>query len=296
MKIQSAFLVIAFTFFIGCDKDNDLPVGNSLEGFSLLIGDRVIVDQSNIDYYDLSSHLIYLKKGTSIPVGLRGEESFSVCVDGREIYSGKTVSGFSSYMPRGPVIFCMPVLYPDYIVSIGYSAIWDSLPGADPRNDKRIVDALRKEGQLHEGLKCEIENVNFVGSDGCIVEIQVRNEDTFNYCLLDPKNMGTDLYHYFTNGLIIMDARRNLYYPKIRHESPEPWNTWDPDWFSVIGRGETRRFLLAYSGYERIPKGQCRVVFNFPGLGYQVSREDVVQKYGRIWLGEIVLCRDIVID
>jgi len=58
MKTFVSFLAIIFVFIVGCEQD-DFP--ESGDGISITIENKVILTAKDIDYYDLSTHFIYLK-------------------------------------------------------------------------------------------------------------------------------------------------------------------------------------------------------------------------------------------
>src|SRR5690606_34325636 len=96
----------------------------------------------------------------------------------------------------------------------------------DPREDERIVKALKKYNQFHAGLSCEIKSVHYSSSNYVKVELLLKNNDSFNYYYLDPEKTGIKLFHYFTNGLYISELENyKTYKHKIGHTKPEPWNS-----------------------------------------------------------------------
>jgi hypothetical protein len=104
---------------------------------------------SDIDYYDFSSHRIYLKKENTFLQGVSGG-SFTVYVGKEEIYTGSIYSLLSSFIPSGPVIQSISVLSNAKVIGIDIMLIEDP-PYADPRGDWRIANALQKHGQYCEG-------------------------------------------------------------------------------------------------------------------------------------------------
>ncbi len=95
----------------------------------------------------------------------------------------------------------------------------------DPREDPRIVEALKKYGQFRHGLQCEILSFWYNEVDGVILELELRNEDPVNYYYWDPAKLGMEHYHYVTNGLRLLDENGQSYkhhiQPLICQESPQ---------------------------------------------------------------------------
>jgi hypothetical protein len=53
---------------------------------------------------------------------------------------------------------------------------------------------------------------------------------------------------------------------------------------------------LTYNDFENVTPGTYKATFGFPGLSYQVSKDELQQNDARIWLGELNLAKDIIIE
>ena len=224
---------------------------------------------------------------------------FRVYANRDEIYSGQTLPRISSFLPSDPVICTHLWPYGSYIIPIGFIQIIDTLGNVlpDPREDERIVEALKRYNQFHSGLSCEIKSVHYIASNNVKVELILKNNDSFNYYYLDPDKMGVNLFHYFTNGLYVRDfANGELFTHKIKIIHPEPWDTWKKDWLSLIKSNESKIIKLTYDSFENVIQGQYKATFEFPGLSHQIDKEEIQQDNGRIWLGELNITKDITIE
>lgn len=298
INILPLFIAILAIAFTSCEKD-ELSSGNkSTEGFSLKSNGETIIGPEDIEYYDYSAHLIYLKNHKSFANDIKDIVDFSVYADGVEIYTGHTQSGYSSSMHLGAVIPIQPSFYPDFIIPIGFNKIIDSLGNStpDPREDDRIADALKEWNQFHAGLSCELSSVNYSSPNKVVVKLNLRNNDSFNYYYLDPEKMGINLFHYYTNGLHLWDSNKSRYLThKISVDRPV-YNLWDLDWLSVIKGNETVKIKLTYDKFESVSSGEYRAFFRFPGFHSNVSKDEIQQSNGKIWLGEIEAVKIITID
>ena len=277
--------IILLSLF-SCEKnDNDSEI---TDGFSLAISDSLIYNSSQIDFYDFSSHLIYLKTGDFTFSDFGG---FSVSVDNETIYTGQMFPLYSSYLPTGPVIRCSPTFYDDFIIPIDFFQVTDSEGNTneDPRNDIRIIEALKKYNQYRQGLSLEILSLEKLSSNKLALTIQITNHDSDVLLILDPEKMGIELFHYFTNGLTIVDSFNNSYTHKITPAQPNSYDSWDDDWFASIKGNETKTIAITYNDFESFPSGQYSIRFVYPGMGSQIDREDLEQSNGRIWLGKLYL-------
>jgi len=299
MRIKLAFLIIIFIGFIGCEKDEidfneDLP-----DGFCIVSNDEVVLNHFDIEYYDCSSHLIYLKDNKSFADDIESIGDFKVFANREEIYSGRTYSGFSSFFPSGPYIPTDPSFYGDYIVPIGFNQITDTLGNSldDLRGDERIVQALKKYNQFHAGLSCEIKSIQYLSVNNVKVELLLKNNDSFNYYYLDPDKTGIGLFHYFTNGLFIRAFNSfESYTHKIEIISADPWNLWKRDWLSIINGNESKTIIITYENFEVVEPGLYKATFEYPGLSFQIDKKDILQENGQIWLGKLNMVKEITIE
>lgn len=299
MKAKSVFLFIILISFVQCENEVIDFNGKLTDGFCLVSNDVVVLNHYDIDYYDYSSHLIYLNSNKSFNEDIENIGEFKIYADSEEIYSGQTHPGYSSSFPIGPIINTHPSFYGDYIVPISLNQFFDTTGNTltDPRDDEKIVKALKKYNQFHAGLSCEIKSIQYFSSNNVKVEFQLKNNDTFNYYFIDPDKTGIALFHYFTPGLVLQDLNSLSYFThKINIISAEPWNSWNKDWMSIIKSNETKTIIITYNNFEEVGNGEYRAVFKYPGLTYQVDSKDIVQENGRIWLGKLPMTTEIIIE
>jgi hypothetical protein len=294
MKAIPAFLVFASILFASCKREEFTPTG---DGISITFGDKVTLTSKDIDFYSFSSHLIYLKGDNSFMKEGLYRDSFQVFANAEKIYSGYINSWISSYMPSGPVIYAPATFYPNYVVPIGFNGITDASgkSNVDPRGDVRIVRALKDVGQFQEGLKCEFRSLQFNAKNKLVLQLALINDDSINYLYLDPMKMGMGLFHYFTNGLSLWDATSfKSYSNHVQYIQPDPYNSWEKDWLSVIEKHSEKTIVITYDNFDEVPSGKYRLTFSFPGLTH-VEKADLFQQNGRIWLGDLHLSQDFQI-
>jgi len=287
-QLLKKLTVVAFATSIfalgGCGFDELL----FNEGLWLKMDDKSVVHTSDIDFYDVSSHMIYLKHELSFLDKVNHGDLISMYVGNHKIYDCSFHSMYSSSLPTGAFIYTNPLFYPEDILSIGFIQILNENlepTKTDPRNDERIIRALKKHGQYHEGLNCNL--LSYTYSEGKLVfKISLSNPDTFDYYYLDPDKMGFGLFHYFTNGPTFWGVKEQKSYT---HQGtitqPEPWNSWKKEWLSLIKSGEHKNITITYDQFEIMPAGQYRMNFAFPSLHYGITKQDRVLKDGRIWMG-----------
>jgi hypothetical protein len=297
MKSFLPYVALLLVLLSGCDQEQDVNPRKGA-GMSMKIGNKIVLTAADIDYYDLSTHFIYLKGTNSFLSDKLVRDSFQIYANGEKIYSGVFRSIASSSFPIGPAIYTTQIFYGEYVLPIEYGYWIDEsgeITPPDPRSDSRIIEALKSWNKLHEGLKCEIRSVQLKSEGKISLELELINNDSFNYYYLDPEKMGLGLFHYFTNGLSFWSpALKKSFYNHVQHIQPEPWDSWDIKWLSVIASHERKTIWIDYTNFDPVPEGQYKLHFSFPGLSH-VEKEDLVQRNGRIWLGDLDLSREFQI-
>ncbi len=304
MKASNVLLLLITVLIIGCDKnkiDTNEETDTAIQlpgGFCIVANKEVVINQDDFEYYDYSNHLIYMKSVKSFPGNIKEYGTFTVFVDNDSIYSGTLLPPYSPMFPPVPVISANQSMFRDYIIEINYTKPrWNSLGNVlpDPREDDRIVEALKKHNQFRAGLSCEIKSVQYFSSNDVKIEFLLKNNDSINYYHLDSDKMGINLFHHFTNGLVIRSFNET-YRHKIETTKPEPWNSWKKEWLSIIKGNESKVITISYNNFEQVAPGNYKSDFEYPGLSYQVEKkEDLVQDSGLVWLGDINMRKDFKI-
>lgn len=295
MKFVFFFIPFILVLFIRCEKEYKAVTNELTDGFCIQINDDRIINRYDIEYYDFSTHIVYLKSADTVLHKLGMGISFMVYADFEEIYHGGILPLYSCAMIAGLTI---NYFYPDFVIFIENNVMPDStgIAPPDPREDERIRAALTRYNQFHAGLKCMMDTI-IPSPTGLILRISLVNDDSFDYYILSPDKMGMNLFHYFTNGLRISnDVNHESYQHHIETLQPDPYDSWRKEWFYLIKSNEKKSFTLYYSRFDVIPNGQYNAYFRYPGLINQVkNKEDLADEYGRIWLGEIDVKKTISI-
>lgn len=254
------------------------------------IGEKLEYKFNDINLYDSSAHILYFKTIHEEFKDIR-DESFTFLENGDTIYSGTFYSGYSSYIPLGPIILSPPHMYGDYALRI---EIWrDDEP--DRRNNPRIIELLKEHDLLHSGLSGIINSLEINGTQLTFM-FTISNKDQNDLLILDLDKMGLNLFHYFTNGLKISDrnAHELVFSSNIEHQQPDPWNSFNIDWLSLLKSGDSRQFTINYTIDSPLNPSEYFAFFEFPGLAYQVTLDNLNQDNNRIWLGDIRLTKQII--
>jgi len=246
---------------------------------------------SDIELYDTSTHILYFK---NVQYEFKDilANTFAFMDDGGLIYQGSFVPGYSSSIPNGTFIMSAPLMYGNYALRI---LNWRS-DKPDIRNDPRMIDILKQHDLLHPGLVISSSSIDISGTQ-LTFKFTVTNQDQSNLMIIDLDKTGPNLFHYFTNGLVIYDLAHNeVFSSNIQHLAPDPWNSWKSEWLSELKSGDSKQFTINYTMNNPINPGEYDTTFEFPGLAYQVTKDQLYQGNSRIWLGDISFNKRITIQ
>ena len=199
---------VSILIFIGllfsCEKEEqERPLNPITDGLCIQFGDSLIINHEEIDYYDFSTHMIYLKEPHDFLHNYNWElanMSFSVYANREKAYTGILFPAWSSSIASGPYID-FPFWYPEYVIKVCYRSKEYYTPensAPDPREDENIVNALKAYNQFHAGLSFSIDTIEFLPQGQLSFTFTIANNDTYNYYILSPDRMGIGLFHYFS--------------------------------------------------------------------------------------------------
>jgi hypothetical protein len=316
------YLIILITsiLIIGCSKDSNNPVTPSateetkfgiyfLKDTTLKIKNLYMKDlssfelQSNawisdkdIEFYDWSSHLIYLKKDKSsfFPIvngslsiaSNNAHKPFVFASKNKKFLAGYFYPASSFEMwPFADMIDYDVSIYPNDIIYLE----WPFFPAPDKRENEELKAYLKSINLLHEGIKVTLDSL-FVVSNSDTATIRyaytLKNIDSDNLYVLDPDKMGTELYHYFTNGIIFYNLKDKKLYQSLykKTTAPTPYNSYESRWFTRVESGKAISRSVVLKGYPHLPKGiyNLQVIFASP-IG--IDRQNRTLSNGRYWIG-----------
>ena len=288
MKNVGLLFILGIFLTVSCEKQAD----EFTDGLWLKMGDNSIVSTSDINFYDVSTHMIYLKEELPYLEKVFYGGSMSVYVGDVKIYDCSFHPLNVGTLPVGAYI-SNPHLHEKDIIRISFQPYSNS---EDLRSDERIITALKNHHQYHAGLRCKIQSVQ-ISKEKVVLNFELSNPDTFDYYFLDPDKMGFGLFHYFTNGPTFLDdppTKSFTHKGTVVH--PVPWNSWKKEWLTLIRSGESKNISITYNQFDLMPAGKYRMYFEFPGLNYGISQKDLKLEKGRLWLGSVGMNKDVIVN
>ena len=319
--MKYVILILSLTIIFGCSKNSDPFSVNNEESYfgiyflkdttmteqettkmdinSLVLNDDPGLTHNDIEFYDFSTHCIYLKKDKSYFFENYGGKFYQfnpelisrpfVIVAGNErCYVGALHSGLLSMAPAGPYMNELDVGYfPADVMHI--SRAWSD--DEDIRSNPKVEEVLIEQDLFHAGLEIELTSFQLVdNSDTSTVEysIKIKNNDQDNLYIIDPAKMGSELFHYYTNGPHLWDYSKPLYlYSQFKEvDSPEPYDSWNFEWFTLVKSNQSIERTILLKGYPHIPNGNYVGYMNFSNPT-KITKENRYVADSRIWIGSI---------
>lgn len=275
--------------------ENAGGVPDDLDEIELRVEPWLTID--DIDFYDYSTHYIFLKGDTApafpadMPTFLL--YPFVVVAGGERCYAGNFVSPVSSYAPSTPVIMMDGTFnfYPQDIIFIQEGFF--SRDGADVRDDERVREALLESGKLRESVNIELNDVEIIsrraGEATLSYTFTITNIGDEALYMPDPDKMGSDLFHYYTNGIYLEktdNPRVSIWAEQKSVTAPQPYDSWEASWFTRLDGGESTERTVTLDGYPEIPPGTYACDFAYSGPSH-IEKNERPLPDGRLWLGMI---------
>lgn len=298
------FLIISASLILllnSCEEDNsdqafdptqdDGSISKSDPEVFLKIGSNLYYKYSDLELYDSSTHILYFRTNHS-EFDNNSTSVFKFIINSDTIYTGDFWPSIRSDFPTRPFISTWPFWLQSH-------ALWiDNRDNAKPdlRNESSIIQALKDRNLLHSGLLVVINSIQITNTQATL-SFSVTNKDQSDLFILDPNKMGINLFHYFTNGLVFWkSANSQPFYVNVPSQAPSTYDSWKIDWLSKLNSNETKTFGFTYPLDSPIDPGEYNVTFDYPGLLFQISKDQLNQDNARVWLGKIKSSIKIVID
>jgi hypothetical protein len=280
-----------FSIYMLPERVEGAPPYN-LDAFEL--PEKPFLSVDDIDYYDFSTHYIYLnidKASLFDEVWQRYmSNSFIVVAGGERCYLGYFHSPVMSWLPPTPIISYDPEFdfYPGDIIHIYDYSIDDS---DDPRDDPRIEEALSQVGKLRPGISVMLDEVNIDSRDGKTVAsytFTVANEGDEVLYIFDPDKVGAERFHYYTGGLYLSGTDFYLTVLSAYDTSKQQfsYDEFDLSWFTKLKSHKSMKRALSFQCDTTVPDGIYSCYFIFTGPSH-VEKDNRILNNGRLWLGSV---------
>ena len=252
------------------------------------------ISSNDIEFYDWSSHCIYLKKDKSnyfpsyqTPYSIPSNWSnrpYIVVANKKPRYVNYFMTLSSVWLINIPYTGLLEIrLYPEDVIA-SYLSAWMSF--TDPRNNDSVKTALIKKGLYHSGLEVSFDTTNpikVINGDTTTVEYTLwfKNNDSDNLYFFDPDKIDTQMFHFWNNGPAIKSSN---YLYESNKKITKNLTSWDSNWYTLLQSGESLKRTIRLKGYATIPNGSysAQMLYACPE---EIPKNVRINSQGRFWLG-----------
>jgi len=268
----------------------------------LELADIPWLSQDDIDFYDWSSHCIYLKKDKSklFPNYYEGyyqlptswtDRPWIVVANNVPCYRGYFLTDASIDAFPFPEISALEAGtwgYPKDVIASDW--IWRF--HSDPRDNELVKSALVQSGLYHGGIDVSLDTIDspirIFNDDTSSIEytIKIKNDDLNDLYVFDPDSVESEIFHWYNNGPAFSSINTYENYDSRYKKTKKP-NAWDNNWYTLLQAGGSMRRTIRLRGYPTIPPGRylIQLLYSCPREGLNKSiREGLL---GRYWMGQV---------
>lgn len=265
--------------------------------------DTPFLSSEDIDFYDWSSRLFYLKTDKTFlrdffidsTYGLRYNGCPFIVTSGTQpLYSGLVYFSMHGIVIQYPKISPTDLddyPYPDNLFYI-QGPYGD---GEDPRSLPEVKEALKEAGLFHAGIKVELDTrygVSFHTVSGDTMEVQyrvlIRNLDQDALYVLDPDKLDGWMYQYFSSPPVFYDSLGN---PLIRSSTnyigtaPGTSEYANLDHYTLLLPGQSIKRVIRRGTYTNVKTGSYYTGIHYAAPVYTMTKSKRNNFWGRIWIG-----------
>lgn len=280
-------------------KDSTLKMNDiwNIKLDELKLSSNPWLSEKDIDFYDWSSHCIYLK-GTKKSYSLSSGSSYLpkswkdkpwiVVANGKKCYTGyfETISSVD-FLPFPKIGLSEVLTYPNDIIATDWM-FWFTV--SDPRKNPDVRETLKNIGKYHGGLEVQFDTTNspvkiFPGDTATVeYSIIIKNNDQNDLLVFDPDKLESSEFHHYTNGPNFLDITTNdSYGSDFKKTKPAEWSS---EWYTLLKAGDLIKRTIRIKGYPPIPAGTYLIQFRYsaPRLDMEKSKREINENV-RYWLG-----------
>lgn len=324
-KLLKYFLVIVLIVLLSCNDNSVEPIAKNNHVFaiyylkdttlkawdvwekdlnSFFLEDKPWLTENDIDFYDWSSHCIYLKKNKSNffpkeknPLHPEQEPTiyqylikqhgkpWVVVANGTRCYWGCLDSGLWDIPPIASIDLVSIDFYPEDILGIAQWAY--VFYHFDIKDNETVKKALKEKGLLHEGIVASFEShesIKVINGDTTTIEytLNIKNNDPDNLYIIDPYKTKSEYWYGMSLAPILINTQTDKQYsPKLAKQEAA---TWDKAWYYLLKSGETIKRTIRCKGYEYMPPGEYVIQTYYPSY-IRINKNERITPEGRYWIG-----------
>ena len=246
------------------------------------------VKSYDIEFYDWSAHTFYLDR--EVEKEELSTRNFVVASGNNRLFMGVFWPMYMSSFPMIPSIMPEDDWWSPKDVIRFNSFGWNYMDGLN--ENEEFKSELLKADLLREGISVDITRLKRKSPAILEYTFQVTNLDIENIYVLDPYKMGTDRFHYYTNGVSI-EQNENYYWAQDFETTAS--DKISSDWYVKLLPGNSISRTIILEGYQSLPTGQVKAFFSFPGA-YHLKAKEWKKPDGRIWIGDFRVEKEMTLQ
>lgn len=265
---------------------------------SLDLSPKPWLNSKDIEYYDGSSHCIYLKSNKTylfpnweLDAHNRFPEEWTnkpfVIVSKKTRCCIGYFSNMTSRICRAPVIsdIINNIIYPQDVLFID----WPWSFRENPLDSGLLKEILQEAELFRGGIDIYFDTLSTVlsieNADTSLVEytFTIINNDFEDLYILDPDKTGGEVFNFYNKGPVFLNLETRELYEPISIEKPE--DSWTYDWYTKLESGQSIQRTVSINGYPYFPSGEYMFEFSYYSTIIDMEKEVRELDDGRIWLG-----------
>jgi len=237
------------------------------------------VTGSDIEFYDWSAHTFYLNR--EVEKEKYSTRHFVVTSGEKRIFAGVFFPMYLSSIPQIPSILPEDGYFnPKDIIRFSQFGYYRS---GNLDENIEFKNVLISSGLFRAGIDVQLNEVKKLNSASLEYSFTITNNDEETLYLLDPQKMGESRFHFFTNGVSLVQNESYFWPNTLDATNTQKINS---DWYVKLPTGKSISRKVKLGGFAKLPTGKVEVTFHFPGAKLTKTRS-WKKPDGRIWLGDI---------
>jgi len=252
-----------------------------------------------IDYYDYSSHLIYLKVDkksffpeikwlesietkTNFYFWMKKRHPFIVIANGKRCYSGIFIEDSHFLKPVVKITSWEAAGFADDVIGLSLYDLWISNESYnlanDFRNNEEIKNALQDKGIFSGGLEYKIENIKIKNNDTLEVSGTIKNIDRNNLYIFNCWGIKQKPVFIFSRKDETTGYRFNFV-------TPTEWVYNNTDEYNRLDKNNIIGFKCLAVSEKAVENGDYIFYSNFYGERIKFNQDQRLKSDGRVWMG-----------
>lgn len=270
-------------------------------GLRIEISDNYILTESDIELYDSSTCMLFLRRNISLPINDHENHSseFSIYINNDLIYNGIFFPAYASSLSPSPIyIACYT---PDSIDTylLHFKHVDFPVNTTDERNNSRLISFYKQHQLLRNGISCTMENVELSEIDNSIlnIDLMIQNNDEHPYLIPDQSKISSDQFFMLSGGFTLRDASTGDGYGQILDNSILDKSIMSQENLKFLNQMEKVTFSVTAKFRSEIEKGTYYCELYYGNIIYlQWIDLELNQSSGRVWVGEDYTKKDFEIE